>query len=311
LANGLGDDSVQILFTPWVGEQIPMLRDPASGSHGHPIQIVSDDPSWWDAFARKQPDSSWWRWSLVPTPFDKVVKDDAYRLSLDFRDSVTPAPGRDEQYHSAPNGDPETYHNRSLVSLTYPIGRLFTVARTDGMERYRTRSGLTVVHHYPLNEDDHDRSKGPSNLPFDGQVGYASVDVERAGPHVCLLEARALAAGDPRNIGSLYASGYSTGFPAQVQQFNAAFISVPALPSTIVVDAARDPDIVVREIRTLHSGTYYYVINTSMQAKRDVAFDLPAKGNVRDLLLSRNVPRPFKDLELDAGEVRSYRIDRE
>ncbi len=45
LAEGLGDSGVRILFTPWTSEQIPMLRDPASGKNGHPVQIVTDEPA--------------------------------------------------------------------------------------------------------------------------------------------------------------------------------------------------------------------------------------------------------------------------
>ncbi len=66
LARGLADPRVQVFFTPWTSEQIPMLRDPASGPRGHPVQIVSDDPGWWDALARTQPGSSWFRWCLCP-----------------------------------------------------------------------------------------------------------------------------------------------------------------------------------------------------------------------------------------------------
>ena len=125
--------------------------------------------------------------------------------------------------------------------LTYPIGRLFTVARADLMDQYRTGAGLTVVRHYTLNEDDHDRAKGPSNLPFDGQVGYTSVDADRAGPFVRLLEARAVAQADPTNLGYLTASGFSTGFPGHMRRFNQAFLSVPALPSTVVNRSVQRP----------------------------------------------------------------------
>jgi len=124
--------------------------------------------------------------------------------------------------------------------LTFPIGRLFTVARADLMDRYRTGAGLTVVRHYTLNEDDHDRAKGPSNLPFDGQVGYISVDTDRAGPCVRLLEARAVAQADPTNLGYLCASSFSTGSPGHVRRFNQAFLSVPALPSAILKGASSD-----------------------------------------------------------------------
>jgi hypothetical protein len=306
LAKGLGDDRVQVLFTPWTSEQIPMLRDPGSGKNGHPVQVTTDDPAWWDAFARKQ--DGWWRWALVPQAYEAVVAGDDYGLSLEFRDPIGPPPPREEHYHSAPNGDPETYRGRAGVMLTFPIGRLFTVARPDLLDRYRTRAGLTVVRHYTLNEDDSDRTKGPSNLPFDGQPGYVSVDVDRAGPHVRLLEARAVAAGDPRNLGYLCASSFSTGFPGPVRRFNEAFLAVPALPSTLVPGAASDPEVVVREVRTPRSGTYYYVVNTSLRAKPAVTVRLPARGALRDLVEHRDLSAAPLRLDMPSGELRSYRV---
>jgi hypothetical protein len=310
LARGLGDDRVQVLFTPWTGEAIPMLRDPASGKHGHPVPITTDDPPWWDAFARTQPDSGWWRWALVPKAFDRVVAGNDYALSLDFREPIGPPPAREEHYHSAPNGDPETWRALDHLMLTFPIARLFTVARPDLLDRYRSRAGLTVVRHYTLNEDDHDRTRGPSNVPFDGQVGYASVDVDRAGPYVRLLEARAVASGDPCNLGYLCASSFSTGNPGYVQRFNAAFLAVPALPSTVVKGAASDPEVVVRSIPTARHGTYYYVVNTSMKSKHAVIVKLPAPGAVRDLVEHRDLADATLSLTLDPGELRSYRAGR-
>jgi hypothetical protein len=309
VARGLGDDDVQLLFTPWMCEQIPMLRDPHSGIHGHPIQVVADDTAWWDAFARKQPSESWFRWALVPTAFDVVVKGDYYGYSLAFRETIPRQSWRAEQFHSAPNADPENYRDNRHVMLTFPAGRLFTVARPDLLDRYRTAGGLTVVRHYTLNEDNHDRTKGPSNLPFDGQLGYICVEVDRAGPYVRLLEARAVAHGDPRNLGYLCASAFSTGFPEYVRRFNQAFLAVPALPSTIVPKAADDAEVVVREIRTSGRGTYYYVVNTSMRDLRAVAVRLPAQGAIRDLVEHRPLPGTALRLDLYPGELRSYRVD--
>ena len=245
-----------------------MLRDPASGKNGHPVQMVTDDPQWWESLARKQPDTSWFRWALVPTSFDKVVRDNTYALSLGFRERISPLPDRTESFHSAPAADPAEYRESRRVMLTYPIGRLFTVARSELMESYRTAAGLTVVCHYTLNEDDHDRAKGPSNLPFDGQVGYIAVDTDRAGPFVRLLEARAIAAADPTNLGYLCASSFSTGSPGYVRSFNQAFLSVPALPSTILNGASSDREVVVRQIPTPHQGTYFLVVNTSMRPRK-------------------------------------------
>ncbi len=308
LAEGLGDPGVRIWFTPWTSEQIPMLRDPVSGKNGHPVQIVTDDPAWWESLARTQPDASWFRWALVPTSFDKVVRDNAYGLSLGFREPISPPPDRTESFHSAPGADPAEYRDSRRVMLTFPIGRLFTVARSELMDSYRTGAGLTVVRHYTLNEDDHDRAKGPSNLPFDGQLGYVSVDVDRAGPFVRALEARAVAAADPTSLGYLCASSFCTGSPGYVRRFNQAFLSVPALPSTLVRGASSDPEVVVREIPTPRHGTYYLVINTAMRPKSGVSVRFPARGAVRDLGQHRELRDSLLELKMEPGELRSYRV---
>ena len=308
LAAGLGDSRVPLLFTPWICEQVPLLRDPQSGRNGHPVQITTDDPPWWDALARTQPGAGWWRWALVPTAFGTVVQRNDYGRSLDFREAIGPAPWRHESFHSAPGGDPERYRTNAQVMLTFPMGRLFTVARADLLERYRTAAGLTVVHHFTLNEDSHDRAKPPGNTPFDGQVGYMSVDVDRAGPHVCLMQARAVANGDPRNIGFLCASGFSSGFPAQQRRFNQAFLAVPALPSRVLPNAATDAEVVVREIAAPPHGTYYFVVNTSMQSRPAVTVRLPAVGAVRDLVEQRTPAAGPLRLDLEPGELRSYRV---
>lgn len=308
LARGLGDDRVQLLFTPWTSEQIPLLRDPDSGSNGHPVQVVTDDTAWWDAFARKQPGSSWFRWALVPRPFDRVVAGNDYGKSLAFREPISPPPDRTESFHSAPAADPAHYQTSKRVMQTFPIGRLFTVASGELMESYRNRAGLTVVRHYTLNEDDHDRNQGTSHLPFDGQVGYVAADCDRAGPHVRLLEARAVASADPTNLGYLCASSFSTGFPGHVRRFNQAFLAVPALPSRIVLGASSDPEVVVREIKTPREELYYYVVNTSMQPKRQVIIRLPGAGNTRDLVEHRDFESSSLRLNLDSAELRSYRV---
>jgi hypothetical protein len=309
LVHGLGDARVRIWFTPWTSEPIPMLRDPASGRSGHPVQVTTDDPAWWDAYARRQPDSSWWRWALVPKSYDAVVAGNDYGLSLAFREPFGPTPGREEPYHSAPNGDPDRYRDLPGVILTFPAGRLFTVARPDLLDRFRAHDGLALVRHYPLNEDDHDRTRGPSGLPFDGQLGYIAVDVDRAGPYVRLLEARAVAAGDPWYLGALCASSYSSGFPDAVRRFNEAFLAVPALPSVVKIGAASDAAVVVREVPTARHGTYYYVINTAMQPNRGVTVHLASRGALRDLVAHTPVVAQGGALRLDLepGELRSFR----
>jgi hypothetical protein len=305
VAKGLGGTPA-VLFTPWPGETVPLLRDPASGTNGHPVQITSDDPPWWEALARSQTNGSWFRWALVPRPFNEVVSGNYYGKSLAFHEPISRVPWRHESYHAAPNADPENYRSAPQVMITYPIGRLFTVAQPDTLEAYRSQAGLTVVHHYPLNEDNPDDRDHPG--PFGGLAGYTCVDVDRAGPYVCLLEARAVANGDPVNIGYLSGSTYSSGFPGQVRRFHQAFLSVPALPSVRLDQASADTEVVVREIAAGKHGTYYYVVNTSMNAKRAVTIRLPKTGQVRDLVSRVNAPDGALRLDLDPGELRSYHV---
>ncbi|WP_165250836.1 hypothetical protein [Paludisphaera soli] len=307
LAEGLGDRAGSLIFTPWTSEQIPMLRDPASGASGHPVQITTDEPAWWDGFARTQPDSSWFRWALAPTAYDKVVAEDAYAKSLAFREAIT-APDRTESYHSAPPADPENFRASRRVMMSFPMGRLFTVESAALLETYRSGAGLTAIRHYTLNEDDHDRLKGTSSLPFDGQMGYVSTDVDREGPYVRLLEARAVAKGDPTNLGMLCASSFSSGFPGYMRRFNQAYLAVPALPSKVLPDAADDPSVVVREIPAGPHGTYYLVVNPSMQPRAGVTVTFPADGEPRDLVERRELSGKSIRLDLDPGELRSYRV---
>ncbi len=305
LAAGLQQPDAQLILTPWPSEPVPLLRNPQSGDAGHPVQITTDDVAWWDAFARGQSNSSWFRWAYAPTAFDTVIKERIYRRSLAFREPVSPLPWRHEPFHAAPNGDPEHYRSAAGVMLSFPIGRLFTVADQELLDSYRSAAGLTVIHHYTLNEDS--PSDRGHRGPFGGEVGYTCVDVDRAGPYVCLLEARALALGDPVNIGALCGSVYSTGFPGYVRQFHRAFLSVPALPSTRVAQAASDPEVIIRQVETPSQGTYFYVINTSLQTKRDVRVTLPGEGSLQDLLDEDRKPVSPLQLSLYPGEVRSYR----
>jgi hypothetical protein len=304
VAAGLSWPGTPLLFTPWPGEPIPLLRDPASGKAGHPVQIVTDDPPWWDAFARTYPDSTWFRWAYVPRSYESVVNENLYAYSLAFRELVSPPPSRSEEFHSAPGADPYRYTNQPGVMLTFPIGRLFTVDRPELLEEYRSGAGLTVIRHFPLNEDnpeDHGQ-KGP----FGGEVGYTCVDVDRAGALALLQEARAVANGDPVNIGYLCGSGYSTGFPGYVRRFNQAWLAVPALPSVRLKEASTEPEVIVRRVHAGNHGDYFIVVNTSMRSKRQVELRLPVKGRLRDLVEDCEVPGSLFRTSFYSGELRSY-----
>jgi hypothetical protein len=310
LAKELGAQT-QVLFTPWTTEEVPDLRPGDSYYHG--IGVVTDDPAWWQAYARSQTDD-WYRWKWVPTASADVAAQHLWARTLSLRPPINDSAnwGSQESYHTAPGADPEHYRDVNGVMLTYPVGRLFTVAGAEPMASYRARAGLTVVHHYTLNENDEnwDKMDAATRLaqPFQAVAGYVAADVDRAGPCVLLNEARAVAYGDARNIGFLCASNFSTGFPLRVRRFVQAFVAVPALPSRVVADVASDPDVVVREVTTQRHGTYYWVVNPTWYAKTTVRVTFPTDGERVDLVTARKVASGVLTLSLDPGDLHAYHV---
>ncbi len=165
-----------------------------------------------------------------------------------------------EWQHSVPALDPFNYKDTSGVMLTMAFSRQYSVADSDAMEAFRTPDGLAMIRHYPLNE----------HVMKKEDVGYFVVDFEEAGPYCMLAEARALANGDPRFIGYLLGNNMQRGFPMYVRAFNRAFLALPALPSKKLENATSNSEVVVREIKTDAHGTWYAVINTSMEDAIDV-----------------------------------------
>jgi hypothetical protein len=277
----------QVLFTPWTTEQLPELI--RGDSVLHAVGVVTDDAPWWETYVKSLKDD-WYRWKWVPTAYHEVVSKGWWTRALTLRRPINDTGnwGHAEIYHSAPGADPERYAGARSVMMTYPIGRQFAVAGPEPISSYRSASGLTVVHHFTLNENDEGwekmDSQGRLSQPFQGTVGYAAVDVDRAGPLALLGEAKAVAYGDPRNIAFLCGSSFSTGFPVEFRQFALAFQAVPALPSVVVKEAASDADIVVREIQTDRHGTYYFVVNPTWTEKQDVRISLPARGKAINLV---------------------------
>jgi hypothetical protein len=221
--------------------------------------------------------------------------------------------GHAETFHSAPGADPERYLNAPGVMMTYPIGRQFAVAGQEPIGSYRAASGLTVVHHFTLNENDEGWEKLDAQArlsqPFQDMVGYAAVDVDRAGPLALLGEARAVAYGDPRNIAFLCGSSFSTGIPEEMRKFLLAFQAVPALPSTVVKDVASDSATVVREIKTPRHGTYYLVANPTWNTRNGVGIKLRVKGKVTNLVTRANVPSGTFTLDLAPASLHAFLVN--
>lgn len=301
LREKLGRNDVQVIFIPWVSETIPVVHNPEQpGGHAG---VVTDDVAWWRAYAEPI-QNGWWRWHLNPSSYNDIVANDWYGQVLVERSHDTE---KGEGWHSAPTADPENYQNIEDVTIAYPIGRQLTVANPKNLEKFRSaKGGLTVVRFYPLNEESENDKAEPS--PFDHLIGYLSVDVDRAGPHMVLDQARAVAFGGPTNIAYLSGSSWSTGFPEVLRRFNQAFLAVPALPSKIVEGASSDPEVVVRETTTPKDGTYYYVVNTAMGRKTGVTVKFPAKGAITNLVTNTREAGEELKLDLDSADLRAYRV---
>ena len=211
-----------------------------------------------------------------------------------------------EWQHAAPPPDPKRYRTVDGVMLTYTFNRLYTVASAKAMETFRTPSGLAMVRHYALNENE-------MHVGNDALLGYFVADVERAGPYSMLAEARAVAHGDPRFIGYLAGNSFNRGFPGVVRRFNAAFLALPALPSTVASGSASDADVVVRRIDAGQHGTYLAVVNTGFGPKRDVRIALPgntAAARVTNAATGEavHVADGGVTLTLDPGELVSLHV---
>ena len=82
-----------------------------------------------------------------------------------------------------------------------------------------------------------------------------------------------------------------------MRTFNTAFLSLPALPSTVVEGASADGELVVRRIATPRHGTYFAVANTGYGAKDGVTARLGAAGRLFDAATG-------KELGLTDGRVK-------
>jgi hypothetical protein len=178
-----------------------------------------------------------------------------------------------ENHHANPADDPDTYRDVPGVMLSHAFNRSYTVADPGTMERFRSPAGLTLVRHYTLNE----------NMMFDENdknlLDYFIADIERAGPFCMQAEALAVAHSDPTQIGYLVGSNFGRGFPQYAREFNANFLALPALPSTVLAGAADQQAVVVRAIDTGKHGLYLAVVNTGTDTA-DVRLRPPRPGRL-------------------------------
>ncbi|RKH17371.1 hypothetical protein, partial [Corallococcus sp. CA031C] len=208
-----------------------------------------------------------------------------------------------EWQHADPWSDPQHYTSDSKGALTYTFNHAYTVGRPDALNAFRSGAGLAMVRHFALNEDT--MTEGATPL-----LGYFVTDVEHAGPYSKLAEARAVANGDPRFLGSLSSASFNQGFPEYARAFNQAFLSLPALPGQLVPNAASNPAVVVRAINAAAQGTWLAVVNTGVRQVDDVVITLPVAGTVRDAVTGATVPTVNGGLTLSMhpAQLRSFRI---
>ena len=119
-----------------------------------------------------------------------------------------------------------------------------------------------------------------------------------------------MAYGDPRYLGYLAGNNFNRGFPQVVRAFNAAFLSLPALPSAVLADASSDPEVVVREIATPAQGKWLAVVNTGLSAKKAVAITISTPGSITDAPSGEAVAVDEGKIVLNLypGQLRALRI---
>jgi len=284
LRSTVNPDAV-VLFTADTSE-------PGRSLPGDGMLLVTDDPASWDPMLRRAEQAS-----VHPAAWEDVVRSDRHLEAL-LSPPATWAQW--EWQHSCPQADPANYARTGGVLMTYSFNRAYTVSSARAFDAFRGPSGLALVRHYSLNEN-----------AMEKKLGYFVCDVERAGPFCMLGEARAVAYGDPRYIGYLAASSFNRGFPEHVRAFNAAFLSLPALPGVVEDGACADPEVVVRVIRTIGHGTYLAVVNVGFEAKEGATVVLPAAGSVTDAPTGAPLQVTDGNLRLSLGpcELRALHIE--
>jgi hypothetical protein len=303
LRNTIGIAGAQVLYTPWTSEAVPALHE-VGAPFGHMGVITDDTTGWWTTYKNSLPEG-WWKYQWNPTSPSQVLSGHLYQMVLGEQLPILNSPNNQEFFHGSPTADPQNYAGEDGVMMTYPMGRLFALDDVPLLNSYRCTSGMTAIRHYTLNEDN-----GEEPSPFAQQLGYLSVACDRAGNHLMLQQARAVANGDPTNLAYLEASSLSTGFPEIMRKFNQAFLSLPALSSALVTGtgAPSNTAVVMRQITTPSQGTYVLVVNTSMSKVTGVTMTLPGTGTVKELVTNQTLASPALNLTLESAELRTYRV---
>lgn len=235
--------------------------------------VATDQKDKWQQLLNSPRYSGDKRFQFLKVASEKeILEKDAYLKALtSFRGTW----GNYEWDLACPPNDPQNYKDSDKVLLSYSFNRIYTVNNPKAFNAFRTKDNLAIIRHYSLNENE--MTNGKDNI-----LGYFISDVEQSGPFSMASEALAMANGDPNMIGYLAGNNFNRGYPEYARNFNAAFLSLPALPSKKLSGAASDPKVVVREIKTPKHGTYLSVVNTAFTDKKNISITLPTAGTVTD-----------------------------
>ncbi|QQE10334.1 hypothetical protein JD969_12565 [Planctomycetota bacterium] len=243
--------------------------------------LVVDNKGDWASILKGEGHHQWTDVLMV----DDVISKDLHNTALLHRRSIS---GEHEWGHADPPADPKNYKDAEGMFMTMSVKQQYTVGSPTPFETFRAKDGLVVLLHYPLNE-----------TTMHKDLGYFVTDVERHGPFVMMAEAMSLANGDPRYIGYMVSSNFNRGFTKYVRDFNMNFLALPAVPSEVISSAANNEAVVVREYKTDSHGTWYAIINTSMQPVEAININLSAKGTTTFAATGKPVNLQASVLELD------------
>ena len=321
----------QVLFTPYSTEPAPKSYESPDRADIQFVKLITDDNNWWSNYVsslnnNNSPIARRYRFLWNRLSPDQALENKSFEEgTLRRQKMILGSNGvRTEWFHGVPPADPDNYQNVDGVSMTYSFDNgLHTVASAPFLQRFSNASGgQSLIHHYTLNEDNgrsfrlnSRRDCNPNSQwdvefadPFDGLVGYLSSAVERSGPYSVIAEARALANGNPVNIGYLESSSMSRGFPAYVRRFNQALLSLPAVSANDESGIASLPNVSVKRYR-VGNQHYFAVINPNFRQIKDVTIDFSGYGMPFDLLKKQKYTKTSLTFGLYPGEVRTFRVN--
>ena len=99
-------------------------------------------------------------------------------------------------------------------------------------------------------------------------------------------------------------NSFNRWFPGYVQDFNANYLALPAMASTVVANAASDSEVVVRRINTASDGTWLAIVNTGIEEKEDVVITLPVSGTTTDAVTGQSITVDNGTITLDFWPAR-------